>query len=596
MDMDRRSAVGLMGLLAGSAALPAAASAAPTVSLSPDGWRADYDRYMARQLFDRTTAGTARGMRGAVTVAYNALAARAGLEALKRGGNAMDAALTTAMAQIVLTAGAPVSFFGIQSLVCYDARTRRVHTMNGEWNTLLGETDPLSIPSTIGRSFDPGGLLAGKPSARGTLVGGFLKGVESAHKRFGRLPFQSLFDPAIYIAENGFPINRELARQLAQRRNVLSRRPETRRTFLKPDGSDHVAGEIFRQPALAETLRRVARDGTGYIYGGEWGDRLVREVRAEGGKLTIEDLRRYDVIWADALVASIGDGWSVHASPPPNIGCVLLAEAQNLARVSGLVDGPHWTASGAALAKAQEISSQFAVEFMPPEMARKLYPELDFSPESRVSQAHAEKMWAAMKGGRKAMRWLPGGAKSSDDVVAVDSEGNMVAITHSINAVYWGATGITIDGITISDAAGIQQAEVARVKPGDRLPAPTQTGILFKGNDPVIGFASMGSGLHQRTFQCLLNVTAFGMDVAEAINTADFFQPDVGADGNATMLLPPGRFSHDVLNESGYAWRELPLADIRTGEGKWVAIARDPKTGELLSASHNRSNSAAVAF
>jgi gamma-glutamyltranspeptidase/glutathione hydrolase len=62
------------------------------------------------------------------------------------------------------------------------------------------------------------------------------------------------------------------------------------------------------------------------------------------------------------------------------------------------------------------------------------------------------------------------------------------------------------------------------------------------------------------------------------------------------MLLPPGRFSHHVLNETGYAWRELPLADIRTAEGKWVAVARDPKTGELQAASHNRSNSAALAF
>lgn len=312
--------------------------------------------------------------------------------------------------------------------------------------------------------------------------------------------------------------------------------------------------------------------------------------------MTIEDLRRYEVIWSDALVAPIGNGYTVHASPPPNIGCLLLAEAQNLARVSGLANGPHWTASGAALAKALDISSQFAVEFMPPAEAKKLYPELDFSPESRVTLAHAEKMWAAMQQGRKAMKFLPNGPKSSDDVVAIDSEGNMVAITHSINTAFWGVTGITIDGITIGDPAGYQQAELARVKPGDRLPAPTQTGILFKGADPVIGFASMGSGLHQRTFQGLLNVTAFGMDVAEAVNTADFFMPQIDAAGKATMLLPPGRFSHHVLNETGYTWRELPLADIRTAEGKWVAIARDPTTGELEAASHNRSNSDALAF
>ena len=86
------------------------------VSLSPDHWLSDYTPLLQAQDIDRTEAGVASGTHGAVTVAYNGLAGRAGLEALKQGGNAMDAALTAALTQVALTAGAPISYFGILSL------------------------------------------------------------------------------------------------------------------------------------------------------------------------------------------------------------------------------------------------------------------------------------------------------------------------------------------------------------------------------------------------------------------------------------------------------------------------------------------------
>jgi gamma-glutamyltranspeptidase/glutathione hydrolase len=136
------------------------------------------------------------------------------------------------------------------------------------------------------------------------------------------------------------------------------------------------------------------------------------------------------------------------------------------------------------------------------------------------------------------------------------------------------------------------------VKPGGRLPAPTETGILFKHGKPVLGFASMGSGLHQRTFQCLLNVTRFGMTVDQAINSPDFFLP--GTDPKTMkqfVRVPKGRFPESVLKELGIAYKEYDSGEVRFGgEGLWVGISRDPKTGELRAASHNRNNSAAVAY
>src|SRR5262249_25118062 len=97
---------------------------------------------------------------------------------------------------------------------------------------------------------------------------------------------------------------------------------------------------------------------------------------------------------------------------------------------------------------------------------------------------------------------------------------------------------------------------------------------------------------------CLLNVTRLGMTVDQAINTPDFFLP--GTDlktGELTVYLPEDRFPKNVLNDMAYAYREFASSEVRFGgEGLWVAISRDPKTGELRAASHNRNNSAAVAY
>ena len=125
-----------------------------------------------------------------------------------------------AVTQVALTAGAPVSYFGIVSLVYYDAKTGKTYTMNAEWNTVRGETDPSTIPGKIDMSSE-GALLGTEPSGRTALVGGFMKGVEAAHRRFGRLPFRSLFEPAIYVADHGMPVAGDLARFLSQRSQDL---------------------------------------------------------------------------------------------------------------------------------------------------------------------------------------------------------------------------------------------------------------------------------------------------------------------------------------------------------------------------------------
>lgn len=568
----------------------------PLLDLSPATWQADYDRYMQSQLVDRTSAGVATGTHGAVTVAYNGLAARAGLEALKQGGNAIDAAMTAAMAQVTLTAGAPISYFGIMSLVYYEAATGQVHTMNAEWNTVLGEDDPLSIPGGIDLSSEEG-IYGTAVSGRTALVGGFMKGVGAAHDRFGKLPWAQIFEPAIYIAEQGIPISAKTAGYFSARHDDLRRLPETRATLVKPDGSAYAEGDVLRQPALAATLRAIAENGTDYMYNGPWAERAVAAIQAEGGKMSLEDLASYEVHWDEALVAPLGD-YELHSNPPPNNGGVAMVEAYNLALAAGMVEDGHWTDSADALRKALDVTQMMYIDFLPAAMLEQFYPGLEITAESRVTAEYAAEMWSRVDAGARLSQWTPQGPKHSDDVVVIDSEGNIAALTQSINCVLWGKTAIVVGGISVGDPGSFQQAAIAATGPGKRLASPTETGILFKDGHAVLGFASMGSGLHQRTFQGLMNFTQYGMTVEEAINAPDFFAPLTDpATFQSTFRVIAGGFPSDILVGTGYGYQEIDLANVRfAGEGIWVAISRDPATGELRAASHNRNNSAALAY
>ena len=587
----------LLVILAAALLDPPRLAAQRPVDLSPAAWPGgEIEKFFKIQGTDHTRASVATGQNGAVTVAYNGLAARAGLEALKQGGNALDAALTAALTQVALTAGAPISYFGILSLVYYDAATGQVHTMNAEWNTVLGETAPLTIPGSINMGSEDG-LRGSAISGRTALVGGFMKGVGAAHARFGKLPFRSLFEPAIWVAEQGMPVTARLTDKFRFRGEDLKRLPETRAVFTKPDGSFPVVGETFRQPALARTLRAVAEQGTDYMYKGPWADKLVAAIQADGGRMTREDLAAYDVIWDSPLIADIG-GYQVYTNRPPNLGGVSLIEALNLATEAGITADGHWSTSGKALRKAVDITQVASLNFLSDEVLRQVYPGVNFAPEARVTREHAAQLWPLVKDGVKPFRFKAPEPRHSDDVVAIDRAGNIAAITHSINCVDWGKTAIVVDGITIGDPASFQQAAIAKVKPGGRLPAPTETGILFRDGKPVLGFASMGSGLHQRTFQALLNVTRYGMTVDQAIDAPDFFLPRMDPKASAwTVNLPAGQFPKSVLEEMGYGYREFADPEVRFGgEGLWVGISRDPKTGALRAASHNRNNSAAVAY
>jgi gamma-glutamyltranspeptidase/glutathione hydrolase len=222
--------------------------------------------------------------------AAHPLATEAGLEILRKGGSAVDAAIA---AQMVLTLVEPESsgIGGGAFLLIYDPKTKKVTSFDGR------ETAPAS--ATPGMFLDasgkprphmdaiPGGLSVGVPGDVAVL--------EMVHKRYGRLPWATLFEPAIKLAENGFPVSRKLAAELRELPQ-MARMPDVKRYLYNADGTPVAEGQILKNPELADTLRLIAKDGARAFYTGPIAQAIVDAVQhapVNPGGMTLNDIAGY---------------------------------------------------------------------------------------------------------------------------------------------------------------------------------------------------------------------------------------------------------------------------------------------------------------
>jgi len=586
--------------------------------MSPADWpEGELEKYIGIEMTNFPGNPEAVGKHGAVTGSYHGLAQRAGLEALKQGGSSVDAALTTALAQVAIDAGAVISYFGILQMVHYDAATGEIVNMNASWNTVQNETDAMSIPGSIGTENFQALFGTGEPSGRTALVGGFMRGVEAAHQRYGKLPFAALFEPSIYVAEKGLPLNPKIAESLwgvpgkyEGRERDLRRLPESIAVFLNEDGELIREGELFRQPALAKTLRAIAKDGADYMYKGPWAEKAIAAIQADGGKMTLQDLADYEVMWVEPVTAEHG-GYTIHANGLPSYGGVMMIEALHLADAAGIPEQGHWSESAESFREVSDLTQNSMIGYLPPETLELMFPGVDLSPKSRLNPKTAEAVWKTLPAMVDSMYLPDDKPKHSDTVVATDKDGNMTAITHSINAVVWGKTAIIVDGISIGDPAVNQKAVVAATTPGERLPEPIEIGILVKDGEPQLAFASMAMGLHVETLQSLVNVIDFGMSPKAALDMPSILYPRPAA-----MLCPDnsescpdeektpkfvvrvmeGAFDQELLEATGLPIEFVKAEERRYSQGLWVGIMKDPETGDWVAGSHYHTNGQALGY
>ena len=255
---------------------------------------------------------------GNAVASAHALATEAGLQVMREGGNAFDAAIATSA---VLSVVEPISsgLGGGGFFLLHDASTGRDVFVDAR------ETAPASAHPDRYRGAD--GAFDRDRAENGPWSAG-IPGLPAAFVhiagRYGALPLSQSLAPAIRIAEEGFPIYARFARGYQSRRAVMERYPGTRAVFLA-DGRAPEEGDVFRQPDLARTLRLLAERGFDGFYGGETAGKLVAGVNAEGGEWTASDLAAYRVVEREPVRFRYHD-WTVTTAPPPSSGGIAMAQ------------------------------------------------------------------------------------------------------------------------------------------------------------------------------------------------------------------------------------------------------------------------------
>jgi gamma-glutamyltranspeptidase / glutathione hydrolase len=482
-------------------------------------------------------------MRGAVAGGHP-LTAAAGARVLERGGNAVDAAIGAALVSWV--AESPLTGPGAGGFMLVH-RARDKSTRVFDFFVAipgLGDDADLGVMEFVDVDFSGGSTQRFHIGAASCAVPGAALGLETAHKAFGRLPWQDLFEPAIALARNGVELNDGQAYLHRILDLILRHTPEARAVY-DHDGGPLRVGDTLVQHDLAGTLELLGEHGAGILYRGELAEQIVEHVRASGGCFTQQDLTEYRVVRRRPVRAGFC-GEDFFSNPPPSRGGVLIAYGLRLLQEFGV----------------GEPGSAEAIDSL-----------------ARVMREQAD-----APAGRGLLRALElGGAvvtRGTTHISVIDGVGNAVALTASTGA----GSGIVVPGTGIHMNNMIGEFDIER-KPraGARLSSGMSPSLVLRDGTPHLVVGSAGSlRLRGAVMQIVVNVVGHGLPVDDAID-----RPRVHLEGDELHCEgghDPGEL--DKLEAMGWnvaRWRNRNLffggaAAVTLKDGV-LAAAGDPRRG-----------------
>lgn len=474
------------------------------------------------------------GTRG-VVASNSILASDVGVSMIERGGNAIDAAVATGFA-LAVTHPSAGNLGGGGFMVIRLADGRFVSNDHREMAPAKASRDMF---------VDENGEMIPDLSTRTHLssgVPGTVAGLIDVLERHGTLSLAEVIAPAIALAEEGFVLKQELARTIARRLDRLSRFPAGKAKFSN-NGTAFEAGETWRQPDLAATLKRIAKDGKAGFYAGETADLIVAEMQRGDGLISHEDLASYRSVWREPVSASYG-GYQVHAMPPPSSGGVLLIQMLNMLAGQELGDAG-WNSLETAHAMIEAERRAYA------DRAEHLGdPDFYDVPVAKLTDpAYAVQRFADFDADRAtpsqnihAGSWQEGA--DTTHISVADGDGNAVAYTTTINLSY--GSGIVVDGAgfllnnemddfaaapDVPNAFGLLGNDANAIMPAKRmLSSMTPTIVTNEAEDLIFVTGSPGgSTIITTVLQVVLNVIEHGMSPTKAVAAPRFhhqWQPD----------------------------------------------------------------------
>jgi gamma-glutamyltranspeptidase / glutathione hydrolase len=527
-----------------------------------------------------------------IVVSSEPLATQAGVEILKAGGNAVDAAVAVGFALAVTYPFAGNIGGGGFMMV----------RMAGDPPEMVDYREEAPGHATRDMYLDKHGHIIPNASIVGALavgVPGTVAGLATAEQKYGKLGLARVMQPAIRLAKEGFPVSYWLSLSLKKHQELLSRFTVSRRIFLH-EGNPYQPGEIFKQPELASTLEQIALHGPNYFYLGRVATDIVNTMKEYDGIITKSDLAGYRAKIRKPLMGQFR-GYEILAPPPPSSGGVALIEMLNI--LDPLDLGP----------PDSYQSMHLIVEAMRRAYAdRAAYlGDADFSSvpvKGLTSLKYAEQLRKEILKSKpdakvRAENPAPFEGPNTTHFSVVDAMGNAVSNTYTLNNGY--GSGVTVDGagFLLNDEMddftskpgkpnmyGLIQSEANSIAPHKR-PLSSMTPVIVLQNDKVrLVLGSPGGGTIINTvLQVLLNVVVYHMDVLRAVTAPRFhdqWEPD-------QITLEKWGFSADTfdrLKKAGYKLQETDSL------GECEAIEVDPETGWRFGAADSRGAGKAAGY
>ena len=513
------------------------------------------------------------------------LATAAGLAVLQRGGTAIDAAITAA-AVLAVVEPHMTGIGGDAFALVWSGGDERLYGLNASGRSGSLMTRQALVAKGLDR--------VPTRSPESITVPGALAGWSALLERFGTLTLAEALEPAIRIAEDGFPVSPVIAEQWAEQLDVLERDAGATATYLVDGERAPEAGEWFRNPDMARVYREIAARGIGHMYGGELGTRIANHVRSLGGFLRPEDMANHEIEWVEPVSVPYR-GYRLWELPPNGQGIAALEMLRILEPYDLAAMGHNSAQYLHHLIEAKTLAYADLERYVGDAE------HLQVPPERLLADDFIADRRALLDPGRAAERIEPGTAVTASETIyltASDASGTMISFINSVYDEFGSGVVVPGTGFALQDrGAGftLEEGVANTVAPNKRpfhtiIPAfVTKTGRTAgvlrdaAGEEPWLSFGVMGGSMQpQGHVQVLLNLLLFGMDVQQAADSPRFRH----LSGLRVALESPiddevrealRALGHEIADESGVAFGGAQLI-LKLARG-WAAGSDPRKDG-----------------
>jgi gamma-glutamyltranspeptidase/glutathione hydrolase len=516
-----------------------------------------------------------------VVASSQPLAAQAAVQILQRGGNAVDAAIAANSTQGLMEPTSNGVGGDLFALV-YLAKEDKLYGLNASGWSPAGMTLEFLKSKGVERELPYRGVYT-------VTVPGAVAGWAALHERFGKLPLAADLAPAIWYAEHGFPLMEVTAGLWSHSVQMLAEDPESKATFLPGDHGPR-AGEIFRNPNLARTLRRIAEKGRDGFYQGETAQAIVEVVRARGGVMTADDLAKFQAEWVEPIQTTYR-GWTVSELPPNGQGLAAL-EMLNILEQFPLGEwGFHSTRTLHAMIEAKKLAYADLLKYVGD-------PRFSSIPVGQlISKENGQKRARLIDMKKASCASEPSKLAMGNDTIyltAVDGEGNIVSLIQSNYAGFGSGLVPKGMGFMLQNRGALFTLKPGRPNTiaGHKRPLHTIIPAFMQKGETRIGFGIMGGwNQAQAHAQFVADIADFGMTIQQALEAGRFTKPTFeGCDVEIESSVPA-----QVGEELKALGHQLTVQPPRTPNfGYGQAVLFDRASGVKFGASDPRHDGEAI--